>query len=97
MADDDGSMAFKLMTAAATIGSSFVARKVATVGWKAAMGSEPPVNPEDPEVTWQEAMAWAVVSGAAIGVARLLASRQTAVWFQKQTGRLPSNLQSASS
>ncbi len=96
MADDDG-RTFKLMTVAATIGAAFVARKVATMTWKAAMGTEPPVNPEDPEVTWQEAVGWAVVSGAAIGVARLLASRQTAVWFQKQTGRLPSNLQSASS
>lgn len=94
--DDDGGMAFKAMTVAATVGAAFVARKLVTLSWKAAMGTEPPVNPEDPEVTWQEAVGWALVSGAAIGVARLLASRQTAAWFRKQTGHLPSNLQSAS-
>jgi hypothetical protein len=93
----DGGLPFKLLTMGATIGAATVARKAVTGTWKLASGNEPPANPEDPEVTWQEAVAFAVLSGAAIGVARMLASRQTAAWFRKTTGRLPSNLQDASS
>ncbi len=94
---DTGEMAFKLTTVGATIGASFVARKAATMTWKIATGNEPPVNPEDPEVTWAEAVGWALVSGAVIGLARLVASRQTTVAYRKATGELPRSLQSAAS
>lgn len=97
VADDSGSTVFKLVTMGATIGAAMAARKGATLTWKLASGTEPPVNPEDPDVTWKEALGWALISGAAIGVARMVASRQTAVWHRKKTGRLPSNLQKASS
>ena len=92
-----GGLPFKLLTLGATVGAASVARKVVAGTWKLAAGNEPPANPEDPEVTWQEAVAFALLSGAAIGLARMVASRQAAVVFRKATGRLPSNLQDASS
>ncbi len=97
MAEDGDSTTFKVAAAGSAIAAAWVGRKAVTLTWKAATGNEPPVNPEDPEVTWKEAVAWALVSGAVIGLARLLASRQAAAWYRKQTGRLPANLQSASS
>jgi hypothetical protein len=96
MSDEGDSTIFKIAATGSAIGAAMLGRKAATVVWKVATGNEPPVNPEDPEVTWKEAVAWALASGAVIGLARLLASRQAAVWYRKQTGRLPANLQKAS-
>ncbi|WFF41411.1 DUF4235 domain-containing protein [Salinicola endophyticus] len=33
---------------------------------------EPPVNPDDPDVRWREALLWGAASGAAVGLARIL-------------------------
>jgi hypothetical protein len=68
-----------------------------TPSWKVATGKEPPQNPADPDVSIGEAVAWAVVSGVAIGVARMLASRKAANYYRRSTGHLPPNLQEASS
>ena len=97
MAGKAGGLAFKVMTLAGAVGASMVARKVVTKTWTLATGNEPPANPEDPEVSWQEAVGFALLSGAAVGIARMVAGRQTATIYRKQTGHLPPNLQSASS
>jgi hypothetical protein len=55
--------------------------------------SRPPTNPESPDTTWQEAVGWAIVSGAAVGVARLLATRTAANYWRKSTGELPPGLE----
>jgi hypothetical protein len=39
-----------------------------------------------------EAVAWAAVSGLAVGLARMLASRKAAEYYRKSTGHLPANL-----
>lgn len=97
MAKQSGGVGFKLLTAGGTVGAAWVARKAATTGWKLTTGNEPPANPEDPEVEWAEAIGWALLSGAVIGLARLAASRQAAVVYRRFTGETPSNLQDASS
>ena len=38
-------------------------------------------------------MAFAVVSGAIVGVARMLAARKAAEYYRKSTGHLPAKLQ----
>ena len=63
-----------------------------TSGWTAATGKEPPANPEDPEVSWPEAVGWAVASGALIGVARLVATRKAAAYYTKSAGHPPKRL-----
>ena len=92
-----GGVPYKLLAAGGTFGAAFVARKAVTSGWKLVTGNEPPANPEDPEVEWAEAIGWALLSGAAIGLARLVASRQAAVWYRQFTGEHPPNMQDASS
>lgn len=86
-----GSLAWKMLGTGAAVGAGTVARKVATAGWKLTTGKEPPANPEDPEVSWKEALAWAVASGAAVGVARLVATRAAAQFFTKSAGHPPTD------
>ena len=65
------------------------ARKGLNTSWKAATGKNPPENPADPDVDVWEAVAWAIVSGVAIGVARMLAQRKAASYYARSTGHLP--------
>ncbi len=90
-----GALAWKVLGTGAAIGAAAVARILVTSGWTAATGKEPPANPEDPEVSWPEAVAWAVASGALIGVARLLATRKAATYYTRSAGHPPKRLQQA--
>lgn len=77
-------------------GSAVVAAAAAqrglTVAWKAATGKEPPTIPEDPDTEWRDAVAWALLSGAAIGLARLFATRKAALYYRRSTGHLPDDM-----
>jgi hypothetical protein len=72
-----GSAASRAVSALAAAGAAFAVRKLLIVGWKTVTGKEPPDHPEDPEVALSEALIWGVVLGAAVGAARLLATRAT--------------------
>ncbi|HSJ19923.1 MAG TPA: DUF4235 domain-containing protein [Nocardioidaceae bacterium] len=91
-----GSKVWSMMALASTVGAGIAARKAITTSWKVATGKEPPQNPADPDVSLSEAVAWAMFSGVAIGVARMLASRKAANYYRRTTGHLPPNLQDAS-
>jgi Protein of unknown function (DUF4235) len=45
------------------------------------------------DVTMAEALAWAVASGVAVGVARMLAARKAADYWRRSTGSLPPGLE----
>jgi hypothetical protein len=91
---DNGKVGYKLMATLASVFGAYIARKVLQLGWKTATGKQPPANPEHPEVTWGEAVGWAVISGAVIGVARMAAQRKVAASWHKSTGQLPPGLES---
>jgi hypothetical protein len=88
-----GSKVWTLFGLAATVGATMVARKAMTAGWKLSTGKPPPSNPEHPDVSMAEATTWAVVSGVAVGVARMLATRKAADYYRRSTGHLPANLE----
>ena len=88
-----GSKAYTLLGLVATVGATMAARKAMTATWKLSTGKQPPSNPEHPDVSMGEALAWAVASGVAVGVARMLASRKAADYYRRSTGHLPSNLE----
>ena len=88
-----GALVWKVLGTGAAVSAAVVARKLVASGWTVATGKEPPGNPEDPEVSWQEALGWAVVSGAAIQAARLLATRQAAAYYARSAGHPPKALQ----
>ena len=87
-----GSKVWSGMGLASTVGATFAARKALTSTWKVATGKNPPVNPAHPDVSIGEAVAWATVSGVAVGLARMFASRKAAEYYRKSTGHLPANL-----
>lgn len=84
---------WKAMGTGGAILSGIAAKKVATTAWQKGTGKAPPANPEDPATGWGEALAWAVVTGALVGVARMLAARKAANYYRKSTGRLPPGVQ----
>jgi Protein of unknown function (DUF4235) len=88
-----GSKVWTLFGLAATLGATMVARKAMAATWKVSTGKQPPSNPEHPDVSLAEAAAWAIVSGVAVGLARMLASRKAADYYRRSTGHLPANLQ----
>ncbi|GAA1912921.1 DUF4235 domain-containing protein [Nocardioides marmoribigeumensis] len=63
----------------ATLGVTAVAKKAVDATWKIGSGGkEPPTDPADPDIEVREAIVWAVVSGAAISVARMFLARRLA-------------------
>ena len=93
MADDPGSS--KLWTVFSVVSAlvaAALAKKALDTGWKAATGKHPPENPADPDVQMGEAVAWAVVSGTFVALARMLAQRRAARYYQRSAGHLPPQL-----
>lgn len=91
--EQHGKTAYKLMALLASLLGAMAARKTMTFAWKALSGKEPPANPEHPEVTWGEAASWAVASGAAVGLARMVAQKRVATTWHRSTGSLPPGLE----
>ena len=88
-----GSKLWSIFSLGAAVGAAAVAKKTLNTSWRAATGKNPPANPADPDVAIWEAVAWATISGSAIGIARMLASRRAANYYAKSTGHLPPELQ----
>ena len=91
--DGDGKLGYKVMAAVAAMLGALVARKGLAFAWRAATGKEPPANPEHPAVTWPEATAWALVSGAVMGFARMVAQKKVAATWHRATGVLPPDVE----
>ena len=87
-----GSKVWTAFSLVAVLGTAAVAKKVLNSSWKAATGKNPPANPADPDVEVKEAVVWAAVSGALIGLARMFAARRAAGYYAKSTGHLPPGL-----
>jgi hypothetical protein len=87
---------WKILGTGGAVLAGIAARKTITSGWQAATGNPPPANPESPDTTWAEAVAWAVLSGAIVGTARMLATRKAAEYYRRSTGHLPPKMQQVS-
>ncbi|QDO90102.1 DUF4235 domain-containing protein [Ornithinimicrobium ciconiae] len=90
-----GNLMWKIMAAGAAVGASVVARKLTDGTWKFVSGGDSPTNPEDPDIDIKEAIAFAVLSGAIVGLSRMVANRQATKLYQKSTGHLPKALADA--
>jgi hypothetical protein len=58
------------------LAAALVARRLVNVLWVAASGRPVPEDPGDPRVSTGEAVAFAMATGALVGVARLLVQRK---------------------
>jgi low affinity Fe/Cu permease len=83
MAGKGGDFSTKAVTAVAGAAAAFVARKAIFFVWTKVMGRKPPGKAEDPDVAIGEALAWTVVIGTGVAIARLLAVRTTARYAGK--------------
>jgi hypothetical protein len=79
------------------IGTGLAVRKLSEKGlnkvWRKTKHSEPPADPASPGTPWAEALSYAVASGVAIGVARLVATRGAATAKMKLTGKAPEGME----
>jgi hypothetical protein len=78
----------------AAIGAVVLSKPLLERAWRSVVGSEPPGNPAHHEVAWRDALLWALVTGAVVGVIRLVAQRLAAGAWQKATGSYPKSLAS---
>ncbi len=88
----DSSKVWTIFSLVAALLGATVARKSLTKAWQSATGKNPPANPADPDVDFWEAVLWAAVSGTAVQLARMLATRKAAHYYAKSTGHLPPGL-----
>jgi hypothetical protein len=84
---------WRMVGAGAGLGAGLVARKVLERLWRATRGEDPPSNPASPDTTWGEALVWAVASGVALAVIRLVAQRGAAEAWRAVTGEYPEELE----
>lgn len=75
MPEKGSDFASKAVSTLVGAAAAFAARKAIGFAWTKATGKEPPGKAEDPEVAIGEALAWTVVLGIGVSVARLLAVR----------------------
>jgi hypothetical protein len=93
MADSGDSKLWTVFSLASALLAAAVAKKALDTGWRAATGKQPPQNPADPDVHMGEAIAWAVVSGTFVALARMLAQRRAANYYLRSAGHLPPQLE----
>lgn len=87
-----GSKVWSVFSLVSALGAAAVAKKGIDKSWQVATGKKPPENPADPDVEIWEAVTWAVITGAFIALARMLAQRKAASYYVKSTGHLPADL-----
>lgn len=87
-----GSFLWRMLgTGSAAVAASLAERGVRAV-WTRVTGDDPPETPEDPDIRWGEAVTWALLSGAAVALARLAVTRRAARYYRESTGALPKKL-----
>ena len=86
------SIMWKVLATLSAVVAAAAADRALTLVWRGATGDKPPTVPEDPDTTWVEAASWAALSGAVMGLARMLATRQAAAYYKRSTGELPKAL-----
>ena len=89
----DSSKIWTVFSLVSALGAAALAKKTADATWKVTTGKKPPENPADPDVDLPEAVAFALVTGMAVGLARMLAQRRATSYYVRSTGHLPGQLQ----
>ena len=87
-----GDKLWSLATTGAAIGGGIVAKKVIEKVWALITDGNVPDNPEDPEVEWVEAVAFALVSGAAVQLVRVMINHKSTQAYARRQGRLPDSV-----
>lgn len=62
-----------------TLLSALLVKKALEFIWKTATKRDPPKNPADPNISWGEAIAWTMLSGFFVSMARLIIRRNLSI------------------
>ncbi len=79
-------LVWKVMVTVATLAGGALAQRAIRTGWRAVTGTNPPDVPENPETRLPEAITYAVIAGAVLNVARVVAIRQAARYYSHRAG-----------
>ncbi|MEP6666823.1 MAG: DUF4235 domain-containing protein [Nocardioidaceae bacterium] len=94
---EKGKRSWKLLGTTAALTAGIATAKALDAAWKTATGKRPPDAPESPEIGNREALVWAAVSGMAMGVAKMYATRRAASYWVKSFGTLPPGMNKGAS
>lgn len=83
-AKDSTGFAAKAATGVAGAAAAYATRRLLIFVWTKATGSKPPEKAEDPAVALGQAVAWALLMGAGVAVARVLAVRAVAAQAKRR-------------
>jgi hypothetical protein len=75
MSGKGGDRVGKALEAMAGAAAGYLARKLVVFAWRQVTGQEPPEKDPDHQVSVGHAVAWAMLAGASVGAARVLATR----------------------
>ena len=92
MAAKNNQVLWRAVAMGAGLVTAAVTKKALGSAWQRATGSPPPGSPEHPEVGLATAVAWSLLTGAVIGVAKMCVTRQAVVTWRGFTGELPPGL-----
>ncbi len=80
-------MVWKALAAGSALAAGIIATKVADQIWKT-FGQDD-IDPTDPDSPIWQAVAYAALTGLAVGAARTFATRKAAAYYEHSSGHLP--------
>lgn len=75
---------FNLIGTLLALGAGMLAQKLISALWRGVIG-EPPEDPDDPDTNLGEALSWAVASGAAVAVVKIMTTREVKKYYNAST------------
>lgn len=85
-----GTLVWKLLGTGGAILAGVVATKVVNAVWAKAGQDE--VNPKNPDAPLAKAVAYAAITGLAVGAARTFTARKAAQYYRNSAGHLPKEI-----
>ena len=87
-----GTLVWRVMGTGSAILAGVIANKIVRQIWMTA-GRDEVLDPRDPRTPWKDAVAFAALTGLAVGAARTVVTRKAARYYEKSSGHLPKPMQ----
>ena len=87
-----GTFVWRIIGTGSALLAGVAANKVVEAVWKKA-GRDTVIDPRDPRTPWRDAVAFAALTGLAVGAARVVVTRKAAEYYEKSSGHLPPPMQ----
>lgn len=83
-----GTLVWRVLGTGSAILAGVIANRVVIMAWKKA-GRDATLDPRDPRTPVGDAVAFAALTGLAVGAARVIATRKAAEYYARSAGHLP--------